>query len=293
MKHTSARAERVNVEIICVGEELLSGITANTNADWLCKMLTLAGARVTRTIVLPDEIRAIAAEVSWCITKRFPDFLVITGGLGTTYDDLTLEGVAKALGRRVALDKKAVEMLKESYRRRSLPYHKKLESVRLKMARIPEGSTPLQNPIGSAPAVWINNTKVGKNGKTAIFCLPGVPMEMKSIFSEYVLPEVKKRVGQDFVAAEINYLATGISESMIAPELVAIVNSFSKGSIYLKTHPLGYGKSRNKFNIPRIRIQIVSKGEKSDADGIGQRLNMISKEIKKQVRLLGGRIQSL
>jgi len=192
---------------------------------------------------------------------RDPDWLIISGGLGPTYDDRTLEGIAMALGTNLVLDEDAIEMLKRSYARYlSSP---KLNEVRLKMARIPKGSIPIQNPIGSAPSVLIDTSKFDNNinstgsGKhTKIICLPGVPNELEAIFLDNILPQMKMMIG-DFHIIETNHEIIGISEAMIAPTLMRLVQSFSDDSIYLKTHPRGFTEDRK----PMLRIQIIAKGK--------------------------------
>lgn len=258
------------VELLCVGNELLSGITVNTNAHWLAGQIAKAGGIVSRTIVVRDDLDAISTAVQEALGRN-PDILITTGGLGATYDDLTLEGVAMALGRKVSINKTAAEMLKRSYARRHLNY--KINRVRLKMATIPEGSTPIENPVGSAPSVMM--------GK--IFCLPGVPAEMKLVFKKHILPLVREGVGK-YAAKEANYNVTGVSETMLATTLVRIVRSNPKHAVYLKTHPRGYKKTT-----PRIRVQIICRGD--DAVSVGKRLGRISKIILKKISELGGSIE--
>jgi nicotinamide-nucleotide amidase len=261
------------VEILCVGNELLSGITLNSNAHWLASQVADAGGTVKRVTVVRDDPGEISAAVHEILT-RMPEILVTTGGLGATYDDVTLEGVALALGRKTALDSRAVEMLKMSYSVRKL--NNELTEARLKMAKIPEGSIPIQNPLGSAPGVFL------QVGRTKIFCLQGVPGEMKVIFQKHVMPLIKESVGK-FVALEVNYNVRGVTEAMIAPTLVSIVGSHPKDAIYLKTHPQGYYRKKT----PQIRIHLISRG--SDRKEVKERLDSIAKIIMKQVERLGGR----
>ena len=262
------------IEILCVGSELLSGITLNTNAHWLSGQIAQAGGTVSRVTVVRDDLREISSAIRESLARE-PDILITTGGLGATYDDLTLEGVGLALSKKVALDSRAVEMLKKSYARRSHNYE--LNEVRLKMATIPEGSTPLQNPVGSAPAI------MDRSGSTKIFCLPGVPSEMQAIFGDHVLPAIKEAIG-DFAMQEVNYNVRGVTEAIIALALVKIVEAHPKQAVYLKTHPQGY--FRNKT--PQIRIQAVSRG--SDKKEVKKRLDAIAKEIEGEIARLGGRI---
>ena len=109
------------IEILCVGNELLYGITLNSNAHWLAAEIANAGGTVKRITVVSDDLFEISTALKESLARK-PAILVTTGGLGATYDDLTLEGVALALGKKVALDSHAVGMLKASYARRKLNY---------------------------------------------------------------------------------------------------------------------------------------------------------------------------
>ncbi len=262
------------IEILCVGNELLSGITLNSNAHWLAEKIAGVGGTLKRVTVVGDDLGEISTAIRESLARN-PDILITTGGLGATYDDLTLEGAALALGRKTVLDERAVEMLRKSYSVRGLDYE--LIEARLKMAKIPEGSTPIQNLLGSAPAVFI------QAGNAKIFCLQGVPSEMKSIFEEKILPLVREGVGK-FVAEEINYSVRGVTEAVIAPALLRIVESHPKDSIYLKTHPRGYYRKKT----PQIRIQMISRG--NDKKEVKKRLSAIAKVIEKELARLGGRI---
>jgi molybdopterin-biosynthesis enzyme MoeA-like protein len=252
------------IEILCIGTELLSGITLNTNAYSLCGEITNTGGIVRRVTVVCDDLNEISSAVRESLARK-PNILITTGGLGATYDDMTLEGLAAALGREVVLDRRAIEMLKNSYERRKLHYE--LTESRLKMATIPEGSTPIQNPVGNAPAIMQQ--------------VAGVPSEMQAIFEEYILPQIKKSVGK-FVAEELNYNTRGLTEAMIAPVLIKIVKSYPKNLIYLKTHPCGYYRKKT----PQIKIQLISRGE--NEEDVKSRLITISKIIEKEIVKRGG-----
>jgi molybdopterin-biosynthesis enzyme MoeA-like protein len=145
------------------------------------------------------------------------------------------------------------------------------------MATIPEGSNPIQNPVGNAPAI------MDQAGGMVIFCVPGVPSEMKAIFEEHILPLIKRSVGK-FVSEEINYSVRGLSEAMIAPVLIEIIKSYPKNTIYLKTHPRGYYKKKT----PQIRIQLISRGD--DEKEVKKRLTAIAKVIEKEIVKLGSTI---
>lgn len=264
-------------EILCVGNELLSGITINMNAYWMSKKITEAGGSVKRITVIRDDVDEISLAVRDSIARK-PDWLIISGGLGPTYDDKTIQGLASGLSLELVLDKKALDMLKKSYARHSM--NNELNEVRLKMAKIPVGSNPIQNPVGSAPSVLIETEE------TKIVCLPGVPKEMEAIFLESILPQMKKVIG-DFHIVESNYETIGLSEAMLAPTLLEIVESNPQDSIYVKTHPQGY--TNNSNNKPQMRVQIVSKG-KNKAE-VHRRLNNISNMLLEEISRLNGKIE--
>jgi nicotinamide-nucleotide amidase len=265
-------------EILCVGNELLLGITINMNAYWLSKKITEVGGSVKRITVIRDDVDEISLVVRDSIARK-PDWLIISGGLGPTYDDKTLQGVASGLRLELELDDMALDMLKKSYSRQSMNYE--LNEIRLKMAKIPVGSNPIQNPVGSAPSVLI------ETDETKIVCLPGVPKEMEAIFLERILPQMKKIVG-DFHIVESSYETIGVNEAMLAPTLSEIVESNPHDSIYLKTHPLGLlpisariSNSEWHASVPQMRIQLISKG--SDKAEVQTRFNNISKILFEEI----------
>jgi molybdenum cofactor synthesis domain-containing protein len=150
--------------ILTIGNEIVSGDVANTNATWLAKRLEQLGVRVRSISALPDEIE----EIAQFVRERAPavDFLLVTGGLGGTPDDLTREAIAAAFGvgqrevPEVAADLRARFTRDPEYAAR--------------WARLPVGSRPLGNPRGGAPGFAIEN----------VYVLPGLPAEMEAMFDE-------------------------------------------------------------------------------------------------------------
>src|SRR5678815_5985649 len=122
------------VEIICIGNELLSGITLNTNAHWISKRITKIGGFVRRVTVIRDDLDEINLALMDSL-KRKPDLIIVCGGLGPTYDDKTLQGISKALKKRLILNNVALDMVKKSYSARHQKV--KINNARLKMAIIP------------------------------------------------------------------------------------------------------------------------------------------------------------
>ena len=263
------------IEILCIGNELLSGVTLNTNAFWLSKQVTQVGGLVDRVVAVRDELEEIGYAIRNCL-ERDPDWLITCGGLGPTYDDMTLEGISRTLGRNLVLNPYAIEMIKQSYKKRRQVV--RMNKARIKMAVIPKGSVPIINPVGNAPAVRIDVRK------TKIVCLPGVPSEMKAIFRNSILSEIKQQVGK-FISEERRYRVEGVSEATISKTLTKLVESTPSDSLYLKTHPQGY---TNK-NVPVMNIQVVSRGSKKEA--VRRVLERISNEIISEVKKHKGKIK--
>ena len=227
------------VELLSVGNELLLGNTINTNAAWIATHVTSAGAEVSRITTIGDNLREISGEVKKSL-RRSPDFLIITGGIGPTFDDMTLKGVAKGLGRRVRLDQDAIGLIRTHYARRFGGKRMQLTQPRLKMAQIPQGSVPIPNPVGTAPAVLLTVHQ------TEIFCLPGVPSEAKAIFLASIFERIRsKGKGRAYVESWLRI--NGIYESALAP-IIDRVMSHTPG-VYIKSHPRGIENNRANIEL--------------------------------------------
>jgi len=215
-------------EILGIGEELLIGRIANTNAQFLSRRITSLGGKVTRHQVVGDDVSAIAEAVDECLARR-PSFVMTTGGLGPTFDDKTLEGIAKALGRPLVLHPEAFRMVKEKYEALSAQRGQTIEltPARVKMATLPQGSTPLRNPVGTAPGVLL------EIGGVRVIALPGVPPEMEAIFEESVAPMVRGM--SDAVFYEESWRLDGVYESELAPMIDQAMRDAP--FVYVKSHP--------------------------------------------------------
>lgn len=160
----------MNFIVISIGNEILSGDIVNTNSAYIAKTLTHKGHKILKIITIPDDIEIIANEVLKASNEA--DFVLVTGGLGVTHDDVTSEGVAKATNRSLVLDVDAFAYLKSRMRN---------EETMKKMATLPEGSKAINNIIGAAPGFIIDNIAV----------MPGVPAEM-----EYIMDKLLSEFGE-------------------------------------------------------------------------------------------------
>jgi len=147
--------------------------------------VTYTGGIVKRITVVRDEIDEIASSIKESLSRKV-GWIIISGGLGPTYDDKTLQGLAKAVEQKLVLNEEAVRMLKRKYSRAP---NLILTAPRIKMATMPARAKPLENPLGHAPAVMV------KHGPCTIFSLPGVPTEMMAVFAKQVMPVLKHKMG--------------------------------------------------------------------------------------------------
>jgi len=169
--------------VIAVGDELLRGERTETNSREIQALLLAKGVRVSRVVVVGDEEREIAREVKASAARA--EGVIVTGGLGPTEDDVTRSAVAAASGRPLREDPRALADLERFFRRLG----REMKPSNRRQALVPEGAEVLPNPVGTAPAF-----RVPVEG-TPVFCLPGVPQEMRLLMREAVLPFVERLPG--------------------------------------------------------------------------------------------------
>lgn len=262
----------VRIELVTVGRELLIGRTLNTNAHWVGKRLAEMGAMIGLISTVDDNLAEISSVLVSCLS-RAPEFIVLIGGLGPTYDDMTLRGVAKGLKRKLRTDGRALELMKEHYARKGLADIQFTPSRR-KMALLPSGASPLRNEVGTAPGVRT------EAGKTVVFCLPGVPAEMRSMFARSVEPEIRESLGT-LHRETVRLKVEGMLESEFAPIAGRQVSSHP-GS-YVKSHPGGVRESVTRLEVD---ISVVSARKEDAAAEAGE----VADAITRDVRAAGARV---
>ncbi len=271
------------LEIICVGNELLIGKIENTNAFWLTKQATQLGANVKRIMVVQDIAHEIADAINEAIARK-PKFIITTGGLGPTFDDLTLQGVAKALNCKLEVNEKALEMVMQSCREYAKKRHGNVEvgitPSRIKMATLPQKTEPVRNPVGAAPGV---RTEVDG---TALFVLPGVPSEMEAIFNETIAPLVRQAVGGSGFFEVSVFVEDGM-ESRLVPFIDHVMKDNT--GVYIKSHVCVKSHSELPENQRHIELHltITAKPEEEPT----KKLLKAAKEIVALIGADGGRAQ--
>jgi len=196
----------VKLEILTIGTELLLGYTVDTNAAELGRAVAAAGAEITRRTTVADRPEAIRAGLAEALDRA--GFVITTGGLGPTRDDMTKTVVADLLGKRLVLDEQLLAGLEARFKRLGRP----MPAVNRTQAEVPEGATVLPNPRGTAPGLWVEDAR----GRVVVL-LPGVPREMRGLLVEEVLPRlVARHAGEPPVVLSRTVRTTGIAESALA-----------------------------------------------------------------------------
>lgn len=202
-----------NAEILCVGTELLIGDIVNTNAAFISKRLASLGINQYYQACVGDNPARMAAAVNGALSRC--DLLITSGGLGPTYDDLTKETVAAALGRELVLDERTLGRIREFFDRRGA----EMSENNIKQAMIPRGAVVFDNDWGTAPGLAVEDEVKGK----VVVMLPGPPRELEPMFDTYVMPYLQKYATEILVSRNVNI--TGMGESAVEARLRPLMES--------------------------------------------------------------------
>jgi len=286
----------IKASIVSVGNEILSGQTVDTNAAYLSAEMLTIGVPVVSSYVVRDEIDAIMRGLE--LASADADVVLATGGLGPTDDDLTRQALAKFLDVELELHNELLEKIEEFFagRDRPMPERNKIQ------AYIPAGAKALAN-IGTAPGIMAES-----KGKL-FFALPGVPMEMKRMFTESVLPELEQFAGGQAVVVK-KLKCFGAGESTIAEMLGTMMQrgrnplincTASSGIITLhiiataedKENAGQMAEKDEKLLQSTLGELIYGVGEKSLAQVVGEKLSQQGKTIAVAESCTGGLLAKL
>jgi len=241
-------------EIITIGDELISGRTLDLNAKYAADRLTAAGFRITRITSVGDDHIMVSKTLARALKSS--RFVIITGGLGPTDDDMTNEIVAAALNRSLCLDPQMLEMIKRYVDAAGLEMTPSIE----KMAWLPEGSRIL-NPQGPACGCCIEEQDV------QLYFLPGVPDQMRQLLDKYVLPEILKLYENVPASGQRILKLYGINE----PDITEIIKEIhgNIGEVKLGFYP----------NFPENHITLSLSGK--DKPSVLEELDRVEDQIRR------------
>lgn len=213
----------MTAEIICVGTELLLGNIVNTNAAFLSEKLAYLGINCYFQTVVGDNRDRLLSVINTALSRA--DILIFSGGLGPTEDDLTKETVAEALGKKLIRDKWAEQEIADYFALRGrIP-----TDNNWKQADVIEGCEVLYNKNGTAPGIFVSE------GEKTVILLPGPPLELKSMFTDSVMPKLQQKCGQVFYSQTVKIVGPG--ESSVETQILDMLNTQENPTIapYAKT----------------------------------------------------------
>ncbi|MFQ5478021.1 MAG: competence/damage-inducible protein A [Candidatus Binatia bacterium] len=231
--------------IVSTGDELVSGITVDTNAAYVANRLLGCGVELVSVIVVGDYSDRIAW--AWRQSLSLADLVICTGGLGPTSDDLTTETVAAVAGVDLVFDEEQAARIKALFEAmgRSMPENN------LKQAWFPEGCEVIPNRLGTAPGYRL--TIAADERSSVAVALPGVPREMKAMFEESVLPWLGEQNDSERCHLSHSFQTFGMSESALDEALADAVDP-DKGRLAFRA------------SFPHISVRVSVNGERERAE---------------------------
>jgi len=245
--------------VLSSGDELTTGRTVDTNANFIADKLVAAGLDVVAIMVVGDYPDRIAW--AWQQAMQHAEVVIGTGGLGPTADDLTTEVLAQVAGRRLYMDQAIADRIRQMF----AAMGRVMPENNLKQAMFPEGATIIPNALGTAPGFRLDIET--ERGGRHLIVLPGVPREMKPMIEEQVLPWLQQARGGEDVYLSHTFQTFGISESAL-DELVA-------GSI-----PSAEGRIAFRAAFPQISVRLTVHGPPAIAS---QRLAELSARLRERI----------
>jgi nicotinamide-nucleotide amidase len=216
----------VTIELVNTGSELMLGRVLNTHQQWICRQLADMGWVVQRQVAVADTGKEICAAVREGLERA--DLVIVTGGLGPTSDDLTRELIAEMLGRKLVMNEEIRKEIARFFTSRNRP-----QPIRTEVqALVPEGAIVLPNSQGTAPGLAMEvPAGTYRQTRSWLIMLPGPPRELRPMWTEHVVPLLKREFArpEDFVCRTLK--TTGIGESRVEEIIVKHLDEQVKGGL--------------------------------------------------------------
>ena len=284
--------------ILSIGDELVLGQTIDTNSAWLSQQLASVGCAVRSHITVGDDQRAIEEAMNESVGRC--DFLVCSGGIGPTADDLTRQALAAVMNEPLELNEAWLRTLKDFFaaRGRTMPESNSIQAM------IPRGARILLNPNGTAAGIDADYIAGDQKTVCRVFVLPGVPGEMKAMFARDVLPAVEKQSAGGVILSRTLH-TFGVGESAIAEMLgeqmmrsrnPSVGTTVSQGIVSLRINARFDSKQRATEELERTveacraKLGDLVYGEEDDTlqQVVGQRLASSRKTVTTAESCTGG-----
>jgi len=249
----------MRIEIICTGDEVLTGKIVNTNFSYMSQKLEDVGLSVAWETTVGDERESLLQ--AFRLAGQRADAVIVNGGLGPTIDDLSQEIAAQAAGCELVLCEEWLTKMEDFFRRRSrvMPPNNK------KQAMLPSTAEIIDNPVGTACGFALDI------GRARFFFTPGVPRELRRMLEEQVIPRLLARSGQQTAIFLKRFHSYGLGESHVDALLAGVEELVPDGSV-----KLGF-----RAHYPQLETKLTIRG--ADMGDIRAKLAPVEREIRKRL----------
>ncbi len=249
----------MRLEIICTGDEVLTGKIVNTNFSYMSQRLEDVGLSVRWETTVGDDRESLLRAFQLAAERA--DAVIVNGGLGPTVDDLSQEVAAQAAGVELGLNEEWLARMEDFFRRRS----RVMPPNNRKQAMLPLTAEVIDNPIGTACGFALDI------GKARFFFTPGVPRELKRMLEEQVIPRLLARSGLQAVIHLKRFHSYGLGESHVDALLAGVEALVPDGSV-----KLGF-----RAHYPQLETKLTVRG--TDRDDIRRKLEPVEREVRKRL----------
>lgn len=246
----------MRIEIICTGDEVISGKIVNTNFQYITQTLADHGFTVRWESTVGDQREDLLE--AFRLAGLRSDIVIVNGGLGPTVDDLSQEVAAMVAGVELVLHESWVQRMQEMFKR----FGREMPDNNIKQAMLPDGAELIDNPVGTACgfAMTINQAR--------FYFTPGVPNELFRMLPEQIIPDLIERTGEQKVMVQKRFHAFGLGESHTDRMLSGLLDDVS-----VRTIKLGF-----QAHFPQLEIKLNAEGENREV--INQQLEPLIAEVR-------------
>jgi nicotinamide-nucleotide amidase len=249
----------MRIEIICTGDEVLTGKIINTNFPYMSQKLEDVGLSVAWETTVGDDRESLLQ--AFRLAGERADAVIVNGGLGPTVDDLSQEVAAQAAGVELVLSEPWLARMEEFFSRRS----RVMPPNNTKQAMLPAGGELIDNPIGTACGFAVDI------GKARFFFTPGVPRELRRMMEEQVIPRLLARSGLQATIHLKRFHSYGLGESHVDSLLAGVEDLVPDGSV-----KLGF-----RAHYPQLETKLTVRG--TDMDDVRSKLAPVVEEVRKRL----------
>jgi len=249
----------MRIEIICTGDEVLTGKIVNTNFSYMSQKLEDVGLSVRWETTVGDDRESLLR--AFVLAGERADAVIVNGGLGPTIDDLSQEVAAQAAGAELVLNEEWLGRMEEFFRRRS----RVMPPNNRKQAMLPVTAEVLDNPVGTACGFALDI------GKARFFFTPGVPRELRRMLEEQVIPRLLAKSGLQTTIHLKRFHSYGLGESHVDALLTGVEALVPDGTV-----KLGF-----RAHYPQLETKLAVRG--ADMDDIRSKLEPVEREVRKRL----------